>query len=278
VVQVFLITLREGIEAALIIGIVLAYLSRTGRISERRAVWTGVVSALVACAGVGAAIHATVGSMDKNTERLFEGVSTLLAAALLSWMLVWMHRHASQLGAHLRDQVDQAMSSSRRRGLGLGMLCFVAVGREGLETVLFLFGFAGQGVSPTHLVLGATGGLGLAVVIGVLINRGSQVLDLQRFFRISGVTLIFFGAGLIAYGIHELQDAGAFPVVVKEVWNINHILNDKAGLGVFLKALLGYNGNPSLIEVGAYLGYLTTTLYLFLSPSSQAQSKAIAAR
>lgn len=277
-VQVFLITLREGIEAALIIGIVLAYLSRTGRVSEARAVWAGVFAALVSCAGVGAAIHATVGNMDKNTERLFEGVSTLLAAALLSWMLVWMHRHASQMSAHLRGQVDQAMSQPGRRGLGLATLCFVAVGREGLETVLFLFGFAGQGVSTSHLVMGATAGLGLAIVIGVLINQGSRVLDIQRFFRVSGIMLTFFGAGLLAYGIHELQDAGAFPVVVKEVWNINHILNDKEGVGVFLKALFGYNGNPSLIEVVAYLGYLCTTLYLFLSPSSETPSKAMAAR
>jgi len=274
--QVFLITLREGIEAALIIGIVLAYLSRTGRIAEARAVWAGVAAALLACVGIGAAIHATLGGLEKNAERLFEGVSTLLAAGLLSWMVVWMHRHARHLSEHLKAQVEQA-SESGRPGLGLALLCFVAVGREGLETVLFLFGFAGQGVSASELTMGTIAGLGLAVVIGVLINRGSKVLDIQRFFRYSGILLIFFGAGLLAYGIHELQDAGAFPVVVKEVWNINHILNDKAGVGVFLKALLGYNGNPSLIEVVAYLTYLVTSLYLFLAPA-KAQPEAVASR
>ena len=133
-------------------------------------------------------------------------------------------------------------------------------------------------MSATDITLGTVTGLGLAIAIGILINRGSKVLDLQRFFKVSGVVLIFFGAGLLAYGIHELQDAGAFPVVIKEVWNINHILNDKEGLGVFLKALLGYNGNPSLIEVVLYLVYLVTSLKLFLTPPSVTQPKAVAAR
>ena len=109
-------------------------------------------------------------------------------------------------------------------------------------------------------------GLGTSLIIGILLARGSKVLNIQRFFKYSGVLLIFFAAGLVAYGVHELQDAGLFPIVIKDVWNINHILSDKEGLGLFLKALFGYNGNPELIELLAYVGYLTTSLVLFLKP------------
>ena len=141
----------------------------------------------------------------------------------------------------------------------------IAVGREGLETVLFLFAFS-RSSSWVEALGGGALGLGLAVVLGVLLNRGSKVLNLRSFFKVSGVLLIFFAAGLLAYGIHELQDASVFPVLVKEVWNINHILNDKGSFGVFLKALFGYNGNPSLIEVILYLLYLVPALVLFLKP------------
>ena len=111
---------------------------------------------------------------------------------------------------------------------------------------------------------------GVAVVLGVLLHRGAKVLDIQRFFKITGVLLIFFAAGLVAYGIHELQDAGKFPILVEHLWDINGILNDKEGLGLFLKGLFGYNGNPSLIELVGYLAYLGTSLVLFLKPAKAA--------
>ncbi len=259
--QIFLITFREGIEAALIVGIVLAYLDQTDRKHLRRYVWAGVLAALVASAGIGGLIAQLMGSLEKNTERLMEGVLCLLAAGMLTWMIIWMHKHARSIGSELRAQVDQA--TQRNTCWALSALAFVSVGREGVETVLFLFAF-GRKASLMETGLAALAGLSLAVALGFGLYRGVRVLDVGRFFRVTGVLLIFFAAGLLAYGVHELQDAGAFPVIIKEVWNINDILNDKSGMGVFLKALLGYNGNPSLLETLLYAGFLCGSLTVFL--------------
>jgi len=261
----FLVTLREGIEAALLIGIILAYLARTGNQDKGRSVWAGVAGGILFSIGIGGAIIAIVGELDKNAERIFEGVATLLACGVLTWMILWMRRNAANLAGEIRDQVDVALA--KNSNFALGFLALVAVGREGLETVLFLFAFSrDSGVSAA--LIGGGLGLGLAVVLGVLLYRGSRVLDLRSFFKFSGILLIFFGAGLLAYGVHELQDASVIPFLLeqKELWNINHILNDKKGVGVFLKALFGYNGNPSLIETVLYVTYLVGTLTLFLKP------------
>jgi high-affinity iron transporter len=263
----FLITFREGLEASLIIGLILAYLSKTDRMRHAREVWIGVGVALCLSLVAGGLVYQFMGQLDKNTERLFEGITTIAASGVLMWMILWMHRNAKHLGAELRQQVDGALEN--RSGLALGLLAFLAVGREGLETVLFLFatGMASDGSMLGTSVAGLSG-LVLAVAAGVAVHRGVSVLDLRTFFRVSGVALIFFAAGLLAYGVHELQEAGAFPVVVGEVWNINGFLNDKEGVGEFLKALFGYNGNPSLLEVLLYTGFLFPALYGFLKPQA----------
>jgi high-affinity iron transporter len=260
-IPVFLLTLREGVEAALIIGIILAYLNRTGRSGHAGAVWKGLIAALVAVAAVGALIIQMVGELEKNTMRLFEGLACLLAAVILTYVIVWMHRHAKGMGAELRDKVDGAIDGQTAGALG--GIVFVTVGREGLETLLMMPGMS-RDSSFMDVVIGSTLGLGLAVFLGVMLFRGSIKLDLAKFFRVSGLLLIFFAAGLVAYGIHELQDAGRFPIVVGELWNMNHILDDHNGLGLLLKALFGYNGNPSLLEFGGYVSYLAVSLWLFL--------------
>ena len=130
-----------------------------------------------------------------------------------------------------------------------------------------------KGATTGEVVSGIVLGLGSALVLGILLARGSKALNIQKFFRLSGVLLIFFAAGLVAYGVHELQDAGLFPSVMKDVWDTNDILSDKEGFGLFLKALFGYNGNPELIELLAYVGYLTTSLVFFLKPTPPAETE-----
>lgn len=292
---VFLLALREGIEAALIVGIILAYLTRTHRDHYRRMVWVGVVSALAASVLVGGLIFQFLGGFDpdvaadKNALRIFEGVACLFAAAVLTWVVLWMHRHARHIGRELRAAVDSAVG--RGSGWPLFGLVFLTVGREGLETILILPGLS-KGASTGSVAGALVLGLGLALIIGALLHRGSKVLDLAKFFKVTGVLLIFFGAGLVAYGVHELQDAGVFPLVMKDLWDVNHLghvkgaaecvkgafssghlLHDKEVPGVFLKALFGYNGNPSLIEVVLYFGYLVPALYLFLRPATAPDSK-----
>ena len=266
---VFFLTLREGLEAALIIGIVLAYLQRTGRQQFVSSVWSGLLAALVFCAVGGTLIFMALGGLSDRALKLFEGIACLSAAVILTAVIVWMHRNARNLGKELRAAVDTAVesSSNSKHSWALFGLIFVTVGREGLETILILPGMRSSAeLSSGEMTAGIVSGLALAIVLGVAFHRGSKVLDLQRFFRYTGVLLIFFAAGLVAYGIHELQSAGSFPVVVKEVWNTNGVLYEKEGFGLLLKGLFGYNGNPSLIEVICYFTYLIVSLRLFLKP------------
>ena len=270
-IPVFFLTLREGLEAALLIGIILAYLERTGRVEFRRTVWGGALSATVACALVGGAIFSFFGGYDpsipeeKNALRLFEGIACLLAAVVLTSVIVWMQRNAKNIGNQIRAAVDAAFD--KKQSWALFGVVFVTVGREGLETILILPGLA-KDATNAETVGGIVLGLGLALILGVAFHRGSRVMDIGKFFKFTGVLLIFFAAGLVAYGIPELQDAGVFPVLVKEGWNMNHILDDKkSALGLLLKGLFGYNGNPSLIEVVLYVTYLASALFFFLKPS-----------
>ena len=274
---IFLLTLREGVEVALIMGIILAYLNRTDRQQLGQYVWSGMVAAALFTAVLGVIIFQFMGGFDpsipaeKNMLRTFEGVSCLLAAGVLTWVIIWMHRNARHLGSQLRSAVDA--TAGKNQAWAIMGLVFVTAGREGLETVLILPGLA-KGAATMDIVMGIALGLIGAIAVGVMLHRGSRTLDIQRFFKITGVLLIFFAAGLVAYGIHELQDAGRFPILMKDVWNINDVLSDKAGLGLLLKGLFGYNGNPEIIELVAYVAYLGTSLTLFLKSPKETKAAA----
>ncbi|MEE8472890.1 MAG: iron uptake transporter permease EfeU [Dehalococcoidia bacterium] len=259
----FLITLREGLEAALIISIVLAYLVRLQRQDQARKVWVGAGSAIVASLAVGALIFWTFGELSGRAEEIFEGTAMLLAVGVLSYMVLWMKRQARDIKANLEAQVKAALMVGS--GVTLGSLAFIVVIREGVETVLFLFG-ASRAASPMDVAVGGIAGLVLAVVIGYMGYQGSRRMNLSTFFNVTGTLLIVFAAGLLAHGIHEFQEAGLFPIVIEHVWDINNILNEKMGLGSFMKALFGYNGNPALIEVMAYMAYMGIALWTFFRP------------
>jgi high-affinity iron transporter len=264
----FLITLREGLEAALIISIVLAYLVRVQRRDQFGKVWLGTGSAIAASLAVGAVIFWTFGELSGRAEEIFEGTAMLLAVGVLSYMVLWMRRQARNIKAHLEAQVKSALKVGS--GLAIASLAFIVVVREGIETVLFLFG-ASRAAAPLETAFGGVAGLVVAVVIGYTGYRGSRRLNLSTFFNVTGTLLIFFAAGLLAYGIHEFQEAGLFPVIIEHVWDINYILNEEGGLGSFLKALFGYNGNPALSEVIAYLAYLGVALWAFFRPEGAPQ-------
>jgi high-affinity iron transporter len=203
-------------------------------------------------------------ALEGRTEEIFEGVAMLLAVAVLGWMVVWMKHQARQVKGQLEARVQAALHGGS--AVALASLAFVAVGREGLETALFLFA-ASKTATPVATLTGAIVGLSVAVVLGIAFARGSRLLDLRVFFNATGVMLILIAAGLLARGIHELQEARVIPALVEHVWDINDVLSESSGIGSFLKGILGYNGNPSLAEVIAYPLFLVSTLaYFFWQP------------
>jgi len=249
----FLITLREGLEAALIVGIVLATLRRLGRIRHIRTVWAGVLVGVLASGIAGAVLQFLGVALEGRGEEIFEGVAMLLAAAVLTWMIFWMQRQGSQMGRRLESEVQVAARSEKTWAL-FGLV-FVAVVREGVETALFLTAAAFT-ANGTQVLIGGVIGLGAAVIVGFLLITGSKHVRLRGFFRITSIVLILFAAGLLAHGVHELQEARLLPTVIDHVWDINSILDENSTLGSFLKAIFGYNGNPSLLEVVIYTAYL----------------------
>lgn len=254
----FLLSLREGIEAALIIGIVLGALRKLNRSEMAPAVWYGAISALAVSLLTGILLTAFGLSLEGAAEEIFEGIAMLLAAAVLTWMIFWMNRQARSIKGELEAGVNRATSTGGTRALF--SLAFLAVVREGIELALFLTAatFASD-VQST--LLGALLGMGAAVFLGWGLFASTRRLNLRRFFQVTGVLLILFAAGLVAHGVHEFNEVGWIPSVVEHVWDVNPIIDENSTPGLLLKALFGYNGNPSLTEVLAYLAYYVVIFF-----------------
>ena len=254
----YLLSLLEGIEAALIVGIVLGALRQMRRTDLSSAVWVGVFSATLISVLVGVLLTMLGLSFEGRAEEIFEGITMLLAAGVLTWMIFWMSRQARNIKGELESGVHKAAFEGGKRGLFA--LAFLAVLREGIELALFLVAstFASD-VQQT--LIGAFLGLGTAILLGWSLFATTVRLDLRRFFQVTGFLLILFAAGLVAHGVHEFNEAGVIPVVIEHVWDVNPILDENTTLGSMLKALFGYNGNPSLTEVLAYFIYFIATFF-----------------
>jgi high-affinity iron transporter len=266
-----LITLREGLEAALIVGIILAYLARTDNRRGFKSVWLGVSLAVVGSLIAGAAIYLLAGEFSGQAEGIFEGLAMFLAVGVLTWMIFWMRKQAVNIKAHLHAQIQSVLTTGS--SLGLVVLAFVVVVREGIETVLFLFAATRVAESPVLFAAGGFLGLAVAIGIGYSVYKGASRLNLRAFFNVTSIVLIVFAAGLLAHGIHEFQEAGIVPIVVEHLWDINHILPESSTFGRFLSAILGYNGNPSLVEVVAYSVYLVLALGSYFRPIKVAKER-----
>ncbi len=248
-----LITFREGLEAALIVGIVLSVLQRLGHRERAKTVWLGVGAAVLASLLAATALNAVGIALEGWGEQVFEGLTMLLACGILTWMILWMQRQGRHTQTELEQSTRRALASDNARML-FG-LAFVAVLREGIETALFLTA-AAFGASAGETLTGGLLGLLAAILVGWLVYAAGKRLNLRAFFRATGLLLILFAAGLLAHGIHELQEAALLPVIVEHVWDVNPILSEDGTVGRLLKALFGYNGNPSLLEVTGYVAYL----------------------
>lgn len=271
----FVITLREGLEAALIIGLVLAALRKSGAWDLASRVWIGAGGAVGISLVSGAILFLAVGSLPEAIGQIVEGIAGLLAVAVLTFMVFWMRSQATQMSVDIKDRVRSAAALGS--GWAIGFLAFVAVLREGLETALFLYASLTASAGAGRGSVGAIAGLALAVVLGYAIFRGSVGLNLSRFFQVTGAALVVIAAGMLAYSLHELQEVGLVPTVIEHLWDTNYIVSEDGAIGSLLKGLVGYNGNPSLIEVLAYWAYLGTVGYLFVEPHSRYRGRRKAA-
>ncbi len=256
----FLITFREALEAALIIGIIAAYVAKIGRKDLNRYIYAGIIGAVIASAGVAFVFKIVYGELKGTAEQLFEGAAALTAAIVLTYMIFWMAQNSKKIKGEMQGKIDIAISKGEM--LGIAALSFIAVFREGVETVLFLGTLAIK--SPLDTLIGFIFGVAAVIFLSFVMFRGVYKLDIGRFFKYTSILLILFSAGLTAFGVHELNEAGIIPPVIEHVWDINPpqnmdgsypALHDKGIIGSSLKALIGYNGNPSLTEVLAYIGY-----------------------
>ena len=254
----YLLSLREGIEAALIIGIVLGALRQMRRAELIPAFWLGVISAVLLSIISGVLLTLLGLSFEGAAEQIFEGVTMLLAASVLTWMIFWMSRQARNIKGELESGVHRAAFEGGKRGMFV--LAFLAVLREGIELALFLVAstFA---TNAQQTILGAILGLGTALLLGWSLFATTIRLDLRRFFQVTGFLLILFAAGLVAHGIHEFNEVGWIPSIVDHVWDVNTVLNEKSALGEMLAALFGYDGNPSLTELLGYILYFAAIFF-----------------
>ncbi len=274
----FLITFRETLEAALVVGIVLGYLARVRQARYNGSVYAGVAAGIVASV-IGAVLFSMVaGGFTGIAEEVFEGVTMLIGALLLSTMILWMLRQR-HVARELESKVAAEVAEANR--LGLFALVFVSILREGIETVIFLG--AARASSAAGNLLAASGGVLAAVVLGYVIFTGSRSINLRVFFNVTSVLLILFAAGLVAQGVHELQEAHVFPVIVEHLWDINPatnadgsypLLHERGYVGSILQSLFGYNGNPSLLEFISYLGYLAAVWVVWRGSTRPAPSGA----
>ena len=256
----FLLSLREGLEAALIIGIVVGGLQKIGRSNLMASLWIGVFSAVILSLLSALLLNALGAELEGKAEEIFEGTTMLLAAGVLTWMIYWMRRQSRGFKSRLEGNVQKASSYTGKGALFL--LSFASVLREGIELALLLTA-ASLTSSGIQTILGALLGLLVACILGYLLFASTIRLNLTRFFQLTALLLILFAAGLVSHSVHEFNEAGLIPTIIAPIWNLNSIMDDHSVVGMLLGTLFGYNGDPSLTEVLAYIIYMLGVYALF---------------
>ncbi len=246
------LTFREGLEAALIVAILLGYLRRMGYASARKYVWLGVGTASALTVGFVLLLQAVGATFDYPAKGIYEGVTSLLAVGMVTYMTFWMARQ----GRRMKSELEEGARASLAEGAvwGLFTLAFITVIREGVETALFLSAsaFASSG---SAILVGGVLGLLIAVGVASAIYLGGVRLHLGTFFRVAGVLLVVFGAAILRYGVHEFEEVGLLPPIIEHVWDTGAVVSDSSGPGAVLRAIVGYTSEPSLLQLICYFGY-----------------------
>lgn len=254
---------REGLEATLVVVIILLYLKKTNQKAYNRYVYLGAFLAILTSIVFATIFSSVFGGFTGFLEQTFEGITFIISGILIVSLVLWVSKEGPKMRISLEEKVEQSIN--REKVFSISILTFVIIIREGIELVLLLSGSASIGsINQLSIILGSIVGLGISVIIGFLTFYGVKTINLSKFFKATNIILILFAAGLITYGVHEFIEAGIINPIIEEVWNIKYLLPESFPdgnpatpewleiLGSLLKALLGYNANPSLLEIIIY--------------------------
>jgi high-affinity iron transporter len=259
----YLIGLREGLEAALVVSILIAYLVRTERASHLRYVWGGVVLAIVLSVGFGALLEFTSANLSFQAQEAFGGTMSIIAVVFVTWMIFWMRSASRTIAKELQGKLDSAVAVG---GTAVVVLAFISVAREGLETSIFFWTAAKATGETWTPVVGFSLGLATAVVLGVLLYRSAIKINLGTFFRWTGFLLIFVAAGVLSYGVHDLQEAGILPGLDNLLFDVSHQIPPASWYGTLLKGVFNFSPRTTVLEGIVWLAYLVPCLHFYLRP------------
>jgi high-affinity iron transporter len=257
----FLIGLREGLEAALVVSILIAYVKKLGRGDVIPRIWIGVGLAVLISLGLGAILTFGAYGLSFAATELIGGILSIIATGFVTWMIFWMLRAARGLSRELRSEVDSHLSGA---GWGLVLVAFLAVGREGIETALFIWAAVQVSGSETFPLVGAALGIGVAVLLGYLIHRGILTINLSRFFSYTGVFLIIVAGGVLAYGVHDLQEAGFVPGLNTLAFDVSRVIPPDSWYGTLLKGIFNFSPATTVFEAVAWIAYVVPVLTIFV--------------
>ncbi|MEV6589390.1 iron uptake transporter permease EfeU [Streptomyces acidicola] len=267
----YLIGLREGLEASLVVCILIAYLVKTDRRDALKPVWTGIGVAVALALGFGCVLEFGSQELTFEAQEMLGGSLSIIAVLLVTWMVFWMRRTARHLKSELHGKLDAALQ------MGTGALvatAFLAVGREGLETALFVWASVRASSDGTQgPLIGVLLGIATAVLLGWLFYRGALRINLSKFFTWTGGMLVVVAAGVLAYGFHDLQEADFLPGLRDQAFDISHIVDPSSWYGTLLKGIFNFQPDPTVLQVTVWLLYLVPTLALFLAPVGFASGK-----
>ncbi len=260
----YLIGLREGLEAALIVSILVAYLVKSDRSDRLVHVWAGVLAALVVSVGFGAVLTFTSNQLSFRMQEVFGGTLSIIAVGFVTWMVFWMRRTARHLSTDLRGKMGSALAMSSG---ALVLTAFLAVGREGLETSLFIWSAVQAAGQTTAPLSGAALGLLTAVVLGYLFYRGSLRINLSKFFTWTGAALIVVAAGVLSYGVHDLQEAAVLPGLNSLAFDVSNFISTQSWYGTLLKGTINFTPATTWLQAIAWVAYILPVTAMFLRPT-----------
>jgi len=257
----FLIGLREGLEAGLVVGILIAYVVKIGRRDVLPRIWLGVAIAVLLSLGLGCLLTFGTYGLSFQAQELIGGLLSIVAAGFVTWMIFWMLRTARGLSRELRSEVDSHLAGA---GWGLVVVAFLAVGREGIETALFIWAAVQASGSTTLPLVGATLGILVSVLLAYLIYRGVLSINLTRFFTVTGAFLIVVAGGVLAYGVHDLQEAGFLPGLNTLAFDVSAAVPPDSWYGTLLKGVFNFSPATTVLEAVAWVAYVLPVMFVFL--------------